>query len=177
MKLPFDPHEYGPIVAELLAGPTVPPLGPGKPNAAMREKLVSLTPEKLAGSQKIIDRAAAQCCISGLWLWHNFLDESHTISQEIETAEGSFWHGIMHRREPDYGNAKYWFRRVGSHPVIGQLVEEAPSLGYQFTDPYAFVDFVSRAEGAGNDQKELASRVQQLEWQLLFDFCYRAATG
>jgi hypothetical protein len=177
MKLPFDPNAYGIAVAELLSDSVIPPLGPGKPNQAMRGKLAELTAEKLAGNQKIIDLRAAQACIAGLWLWHNFLDESHGISQEIETAEGSFWHGIMHRREPDYGNAKYWFRRVGAHPVIGQLAEQAPSLGYKFTDSYAFVDFAERACGKGGDQEELATQVQQLEWQFLFDHCYRAACG
>ena len=59
----------------------------------------------------------------GLWLLAGDLDQSHSISQAIETAEGSFWHGIMHRREADFGNAKYWFRRVGSHVVFERLAE------------------------------------------------------
>src|SRR5207245_11135 len=59
----------------------------------------------------------AACVRSGLYLRFNFLDESHTISQGIHTVEGSYWHAIMHRREPDYSNAKHWFRKVGQHPV------------------------------------------------------------
>ena len=72
--------------------------------------------------------STARCCISALYLRHNFLDESHEISQEIDTIDGSYWHGIMHRREPDYDNAKYWFRRVPSHPVFGPLCEKAREL-------------------------------------------------
>src|ERR1041384_5983899 len=51
----------------------------------------------------------------GLYLRFNFLDKSHTVSQGIHSVEGSYWHAIMHRREPDYSNSKYWYRRVPAH--------------------------------------------------------------
>ena len=70
----------------------------------------------------------AACCIAGVWLLHDFLDESHTISQGIDTPSGSFWHAIMHRREGDFSNAKYWFRRVGQHPVFDALGQRAAEL-------------------------------------------------
>ena len=83
----------------------------------------------------------------------------------------------MHRREPDAFNSKYWWRKVGAHPVPMQLVEQAPSLGYSYTNPQDFVDFCERVRGTASADEETAKRVQLLEWRLLFDHCYRAAIG
>ena len=39
----------------------------------------------------------------------------------------------MHRREPDAWNSEYWWRKVGPHPVLDRLCEEAQAVGYEFT--------------------------------------------
>ena len=104
---------------------------------------------------------------AGLWLLAGDLDASHAISQSDESPEGSFWHAVMHRREGDFGNAKYWFRRVGTHPVLQHLA----TTGYG--DPIRFVDACERAaKGNGADAAELA-KWQWLEWQSLFAHCVR----
>lgn len=65
---------------------------------------------------------------AGLYLWNGALEESHRISQEQETPPGSYWHGIMHRMEGDYGNANYWFARAGRFPQHAALQRFAAQL-------------------------------------------------
>lgn len=63
----------------------------------------------------------------GLILWQGLLHQSHEYSQTIEGdgqfRHGDYWHAIMHRMEPDDMNAKYWFRRVGTHPVSNLMTK------------------------------------------------------
>ena len=65
---------------------------------------------------------------SALRLWNDDLEGSHVIAQDIKSTTGSYLHGVMHRREPDYGNSKYWFRQVGHHPLFPALRESALEL-------------------------------------------------
>ena len=39
---------------------------------------------------------------------------AHSIFQEEDSFFGSYGHGMMHRREGDFWNANYWFRRAGN---------------------------------------------------------------
>jgi hypothetical protein len=165
---------YPPILAELLAKPRLAALGPGTPEPEVHVELRRFDPRSDLGSP-VIDPDAALACHAGLWLYFDYLHESHELSQELLTAEGSFWHAIMHRREPDPSNSKYWWRKVGPHSVISQLVEKAPAFGFNYTNPFDFVDFCERVRGNGSAEELVARRVQLLEWQLLFDHCLHSA--
>jgi hypothetical protein len=175
-----------PEIRPLLADDRSTELGPGSPNVAMRSQLQEL--ERLL-APKVKDRASASACLAGLWLYHDFLDESHTISQDLDTAEGSYWHALMHRREPDYWNSKYWFRRVPQHPIFADLIKQAAALtnqagapsGSEFLalqaawDPFAFVDLCESAARRGAEVELLCRRIQRCEWELLFGYCHERA--
>jgi hypothetical protein len=152
-------------VADLIAVPYPVALGPGTPDPARRESI------------RAASAALPPACAAGLWLRFDFLDESHAISQDLETPDGSFWHAIMHRREPDAPNSKYWWREVGDHPVLAELRTHAPPLGYAYTTPEAFVDFCERVRDTGGAEEQVAKRIQELEWQLLFAHCFRKMVG
>jgi hypothetical protein len=186
----FDPTEYGPAFLPLLSGNRRRALDAGNPDQTMVAALRGLSVENAFSHSELRDRDMAACCLAGIWPLHDFLDESHNISQRIDTPEGSFWHAIMHRREGDFSNSKYWYRHVGNHPVFDALAEHthvAASLRdanssfeesrLREWDPYAFVDLCQSAVRGKSNAREFCLDIQQVEWELLFDYCYRKATG
>lgn len=145
----------------------------------------------------------ALCVKTGLHLWNDSLHASHALSQNIHNVTGSYWHGIMHRMEPDYSNAKYWFRRVGEHPVFPKLRDSAREwyaregrallagscppgpasrldawLSADSWDPFGFIDLVSesrRLQAPG--LTAVLERIQRLEIAWLLQYSYEQYCG
>jgi hypothetical protein len=141
-------------LAKLLELSVIPSLMAGPNNQALRDWLNGDASKQLS---------LPPLARSALWLLCGDLDASHEISQTVETPDGSFWHGIMHRREGDFWNAKYWFRRVGPHPVLKQLAST------DYGDPQSFVDRCEASiESASQPAIQTCEALQWLEWQLLF---------
>lgn len=178
----FDPTTYGPDVAALLAldtnGQRLMPLASG--TCSSPRALTLLRTQTAA--QLFPKSRAPEAALSGLYLYFSCLDESHKISQDIQTADGSFWHGILHRQEPDPGNAGYWFRRVGAHPIFPALRNAAQQIASNYPkaelavppkwDPLQFIDWCEDArQQPGSPLEKAALEIQREEWQLLFDYC------
>ena len=128
----------------------------------------------------------ANSALSGLWLWFGYLDRAHEICQDIPSSEGSYWHGIMHRIEGDFWNAKYWMRRVGSHPVhaevrtaLGKISEVATfdagvvkgSFQGNLLLPESFVDQCELAIGGTPEEAHTCRWIQTCEWRSLMLYC------
>ena len=97
------------------------PLVPAGPrDKALNKEIEALIPESASDAERAVK--------SALHLWNDSLTRSHELSQEIKSTTGSYLHGVRHRREPDYGNSKYWFHRVGVHAAFPDVRATALEL-------------------------------------------------
>ena len=121
----------------------------------------------------VVDEAFARACLSGLHQWNDSLAAAHTLAMSeaappsVAKSTLDYWHGIMHRREPDYPNAKYWFQQVGDHTLFPAVLEEARRVvktesgdiqenltalvNAERWDPFRFVDLCARHAASESD--------------------------
>ena len=175
---------------EAIQTETLPSLGPdSRPGVKSRGELLGLADAFCKANR--LEENTRRLLQSAALLWHDDLDGSHEISQGIQTVDGSFLHGIMHRREPDNSNAKYWFRRVGDHPsfpalasavrdfaaadelrgkAVGKFDLVAPLIPKGRWDAFAFVDACHRAMRKAESPSFTAlQKIQELEFQTLLN--------
>ncbi len=176
------------LIEEALAGGRPTTLSFGEPVAAARAALAAIDEAALGAGRKARDGASVAVLRAGLWLLHDFMDEAHVIAQDTETPAGSYWHALVHRREPDAANSGYWFARVGNHSIFDELCADAGGLAgadpsKQLASAFSggvwharrFVDLCT-ADPAGTLRERLLD-IQRREWELLFDFDWRRAFG
>ena len=184
------------VIEKLETGNPLPTLVPQKAwSTELTDALESISVDELFQGESLKNTTFGEAIKSGLLLWNDALDESHAISQGLENQTGSYWHGIMHRREPDYSNAKYWFGRVGTHPIFPQLRERAITISKETWsssdaltriaqtietsenwDAYQFIDWCQAAEnGDDADVTRFLQQVQAEEIKLLLAYSYQNA--
>jgi hypothetical protein len=171
-------------VKQLLSG-ALPELGPGPHANTLEELAVKGALDSFLGKSAISPRSR-ELAYALLLLWHGHLDAAHVISQAIETTDGSFVHGIVHRREPDYGNAAYWFRRVGNHPTFPEIAARvrklleakgnpkwsAKLLVNGAWDPFAFIQLCETAaeKPVTDPQVSTLREIQAIETEVLLQY-------
>ena len=123
----FDPANYGPEVARILA------LDGNGNRLLARCGCGPCSSEEARGvAQNVQARticfAAAKSRkrpMAGLWLYFSCFEEAHDLADNCKNAEGDLWHAILHRQEGDSGNAAYWFRKAGSTRYSEELAPAA----------------------------------------------------
>lgn len=107
-------------------------------------------------------------------LWHDDLAAAHELCQAHEgQADCDYVHALLHRREGDFSNAKYWFREVGEHPINASLAVAALRLGLPaLVDhgrwrPAAMVDACAAALSCATAPRERLMQLQAAEFAAL----------
>jgi hypothetical protein len=173
-------------------------------DTALDAQLKAASAEELFEGFPIRDPRMAACAIAGLHLWNDNFHASHNLCQGIDTQTGSYWHGLGHRREGHQGeglasnlsNAKYWFRRVGDHPIFDAVYRSALSVldttgsGLPWTvtaaehlraqrrwDACKVVDWFGDADRhtLTAPEQEVLAEIQWREIDLLVDWCLQQA--
>ena len=167
------------MILPLFDTPTLPGLGPerraeARGLAEIKGDLgAALAATGLAGLTADKVRSAAL-------LWHDHLDASHEVSQDLRDSDGSFLHGLMHRREPDEPSEKDWLNRTGAHSNAPEVAKRAGKvlagsslkrLADGGWDTFAMVDAVAEAR-EGSEDYRLLQEVQRVELEVLLErFC------
>jgi len=97
---------------------------------------------------------------AGLYIWNDSFEEAHLIAQGDGTVDGCLWHAILHRREGNFVNSKYWYRQLGEHPLFNVIRDKIPAW-----DPSLFVDDCEKAIS-----KEDFSKIAELETIQMIEF-------
>jgi hypothetical protein len=145
-----------------------------------------LTETSLSALLSTTARPSRLALAAGLLQILDAWDASHTAAQEAddlgERSTAAYWHLIAHRREPDAGNALYWARRVGRHPIHAPLAESILPILEAHGDPTltsrllpggawshsAMIDLATQAR-PGTSTEALARNLQRLEMVALLD--------
>jgi len=127
-----------------------------------RDPLPPLVPTQVfdaALTQEIEATAAPDLVKVGLHLLNDDLATSHRLAQVHEgDALADYWHAVIHRREGDYGNSRYWFGRVGPAPIL---------TGFYGSDPAGPGAFVEQCRLTGRGEDEVLQQIQQDEMDYL----------
>lgn len=164
----------------------------------LTDEITECSPIDLFMPVEVKNEKAAQAVKAGVLLWNDELSLSHDICQGLKTPESSYIHGVMHRREGDYSNAKHWFAKAKNHPVATKLFEKSTQIGDDIvpaTDqlshyssdlkgighwsPDSFVDWCESASQGNVDSTCLYffKKLQIEEIRLLIDHCYQLSIG
>jgi len=169
--------------------------------------LTRLDVEALFRELSLVSMPEAHLVCGALFHKNDDLESAHEICQQIDRetgcAESSYWHGIIHRREPDFNNARGWFRKaenLGCNEALSravfsllQQVIQQPDYGSAREialvflrhlqaqgswDAFYLVDLCERVEKDDDrDLRRLLEEIQEVEFATLFDWTFRKAIG
>lgn len=152
---------------------------PTEPLSYELVRRIQVADDAAIGGGKVANDAATFALLRGGLLYAaDAIHEAHAIFQEAKGDLGAYWHGMMHRREGDFDNARYWFRRAGGLPFFGELhgaasAHSAVMARQSNWDPYLFTGECEQARFGETEGLDELVALQRAEFEVLFDYCWR----
>ncbi len=173
---------YSDFIDRLLLNPDLlKKLTPTEPlNWDWPSKIRDASDETLAGGKQITDVKILTLIRGALLNAADALDAAHRIFQDDSSDLGSYWHGVMHRREGDFDNARYWFRRAGRLPIFDKMYATATHVSGNMTkqaswDAYLLTGMCEQAKFGDHDAVPECVALQRVEFDELLAYCWRMA--
>lgn len=141
-------------------------------------KIRDASDETIAGGRQVTDAKTFALVRGGLLYTVDDLDAAHRIFQDNSSDLGSYWHGMMHRREGDFDNARYWFRRAGRLPIFDRMHGAAANLSANMAkqsswDAYLLTGMCEQAKFGDTEAIPECVRLQRVEFGQMLDYCWR----
>ena len=154
-------------------------LTPSEPlNTTLLLRVRAADDAAVSGGKAVGDAKNFALVRGGLFYAIDALDEAHSFFQDAKGDLAAYWHGMLHRREGDFENARYWFRRAGVLPCFATLHRAASEFSadmarQQNWDPYLFTGECEQARFGAEENVRALVRLQRVEFDGLFDYCWR----
>ena len=133
---------------------------------------------------QVNDKKFGELLYGGLLMAQDYIWEAHEIVQDYPDVEASWWHAFMHRMEGDYGNAGYWYRKVGQPAAFDSLLSAVQELAFETSadqilswnewDSFRLNKMIDSSSG---HMREELHDIHRLECLLLIKICYIKATA
>jgi hypothetical protein len=100
------------------------------------------------------------------------IEAAHRIAQESSSIDGAYVHGMIHRIEDDFDNARYWFFRAGVHPASPEIYRRAAANSQRIAshptwDPGSVTDWLEESRSKGISEELRA--VLRIESEVLLE--------
>jgi hypothetical protein len=162
---------YSPFITDLLLAAHLPRLSAREPlpDQGLVQRIAVAQDREIAKANS----PEARCIRSLLFIAAGGLDQAHRLVQEISTSDAAYIHGVVHRIDDDFDNARYWFRRARTHPAAAEMYRRAAANGLTVAsrpiwDPSLVTDMVETSRTAGVTEELRA--ILTIEFETLVQF-------
>lgn len=166
------------------------------PNLLAKKTLDQLDNTALFAGATVKDAPRAVAVRALLYLYTGWPDEAMQFAGPAGETEKAYINALAERHRHQADAAKEWFQKLGKQAIFGSLLERARQMLRNESDPalkrfreiiemneawepYAFNDLYERACAGKLSQvgERLVCKLQDAEFELLFNSCYLAAVG